>query len=153
MKKLLVILFVVALPAISFAEEVVVPRTGPTPKSFQVNDIFHFLAHTCDSNGGLPCGPDNLVTNNFSAVIDMFIPVTQPYTRYYIIKDIEGNVRFLDGATSIVPAGFFSFFFNNIAVPTSSSVATRGLYQFVSLVVGADGRIALSDYYRFRVLP
>ena len=153
MKKLAVILLVLALPAVSFAQsEVVTPGTNPTAKSAVASDILHTRAHIC-LTGNSTCGPDNLVSSPFGALIQLFVPTTQTYTRLYVFTDIEGNVVNLVAFGSVIPAGFTTFSLNGVNLPGSGSVATRGLYKFISLVIGDDGRIAFSDYYRFRVIP
>jgi hypothetical protein len=169
-KRLLVILFVLALPVLAFPvlsfaepEMTVVPYvdSGPQSKSgsdassrsWLANDLFHELAHACNFPSGT-CGPDNLVTNPFGARILLFVPTTQTYTVYWIFTDTEGN------ALSISAFNFFltgnttqNLFLNGVSLPNSGSVATRGLYKFISLIVGNNGIVAFSDYYRFRVLP
>ena len=155
MKKLLFILLILALPSFSFAapEMTIVPGPDATPNSWLANDLFHKLAHACNIPNST-CGPDNLVTNAFGARIVLFVPTSQVYTIYWIFTDTEGN------ALGVFPFNFAltggttqNFVLNGVVLPTSSSVATRGLYKFLSLVVGADGVAAFSDYYRVRVLP
>jgi hypothetical protein len=169
MKRLLLVLFVLALPtfalpAFSFAapEMVVVPvpdsdvgpsskpGSGATPRSFLSNDLFHELAHACNFPG-TSCGPDNIVTNAFGARVLLFVPTTQLYTIYWIFTDTEGNAISISAFNFFLTAGTQNFFLSGVSLPTSSSVATRGLYKFISLVVGENGIVALSDYYRFRV--
>ena len=169
MNKVLLILFVLALsafalPAFSFAEPemVVVPHADPGPdsksgsdasaKSFLVNDLFHELAHACNIPNAT-CGPDNIVTNAFGARIRLFVPTTQTYTLYFIFTDTEGNAIVVAPFTFALSFGTSTIFVTGVSLPTSSSVATRGLYKFLSIVVGANGIAAFSDYYRFRVLP
>lgn len=169
MKKLLLILFVLALPsfalpAFSFAEPemVVVPDADPdpnsksgsgaTPRSWLANDLFHLLAHACNIPSST-CDPDNVVTNAFGARIQLFVPTTQAYTIFWIFTDTEGNAIVIAPFTQPLSAGTITAFLSGVVLPTSSSVATRGLYKFISIVVGANGIAAFSDYYRVRVLP
>ena len=146
MKKLLFVLFVLALPSVAFAQDnLLSSETVPAPKSALAPDIFHFRAHTCIS-GATNCGPDNLVTASlFATYIDLFVPVTQSYSRFYIVTDTEGNVVGFGASTSTLTGGTRNALFLNFALPP-------GLYKFISIVAGADGRLAFSDYYRFRAL-
>ena len=154
MKRLLVIAFILVLPTVSFAQEqVAVPDSDPTPKSFSVNDLFHALAHACNIPSST-CGPNNVVTNPFGALIRVFFPTGQGYTNHWIVTDIEGNVVSIASfGPDFRPSGFTTFFISGFNIPGSSNVATRGLYKFISVIIGNDGQIAFSDYYRFRVLP
>ena len=169
MSKVLLILFVLALsafalPAFSFAEPemVVVPYADPgpdsksgsdaTPKSRLANDLFHERAHACDIPNST-CGPDNVVTNAFGARILLFVPTAQTYTIFWIFTDTEGNAIVIAPFTFALPSGTANIFLTGVTLPTSSSVATRGLYKFWSIVAGANGIAAFSDPYRFRVLP
>ncbi len=155
MKKFLWILLVLALPAFSFAEPEMVVVPGPdaraTPKSsLPANDLFHVRAHTCAVPSGLTCGPDNVVPSSFGAHIRIFLPTTQVYTFYWIFTDTEGN------AIGVFPFNFSLTGGTTRDIFLSSSgglVPTAGLYKFISVVVGANGIAAFSDYYRFRVLP
>jgi hypothetical protein len=168
-KRLLVILLALALPVLafpllSFAEPqmTVVPYADPgpqskggsdaTPRSWLANDIFHEIAHTCDFPGA-NCGPDNLVTNAFGARIRLFVPTTQVYTVLWVFTDTEGAAVGVSAFNFFLTAGFQDLVLSGVSLPTSGSVATRGLYKFLSLVVGSNGIAAFSDYYRFRVLP
>ena len=155
MLKVLLAVLLVALPMVaSAAEETVVSSSDPAPKSWLAPDIFHVLAHSCNIPS-LTCGPDNLVTNAFGALIRIWVPVTQNYDRFFIFTDTEGNVRLpVFGFSGVLPGpGFSTIFVSGVSLPDSSNVATRGLYKFISVIIAADGRTAFSDYYRFRVLP
>ena len=153
MLKVLLAVLLVALPMVaSAAEETVVSSSDPAPKSWLAPDIFHVLAHSCNIPS-LTCGPDNLVTNAFGALIRIWVPVTQNYDRFFIFTDTEGNVRSISGFSGVLSAGFNTISLSGVSLPDSGNVATRGLYKFISIIIAADGRTALSDYYRFRVLP
>ena len=155
MLKLVLALLVAALPMAASAAEEIGSTHSPrlAPKSWQnSSDIFHNLAHACFS-GVTSCGPDNTVNSPFYLYIDFEAPVTQVYTRYWIVTDVEGNVVFIDQNTTVKPGGTNTIFFGPIFLPGSGNVASRGVYRFLSLIIGADGKIAFSDYYRFRVLP
>ncbi len=154
MKKFLWILLVLALPALSFAEPemAVVPGPGSdaTPKSFlPANDLFHVLAHTCAVPSGT-CGPDNVVTNPFGARIRVFYPTTQVYTQYWIFTDIEGNAIKVLAFDTPQTGGTTR---DSFLASTAPLLPTAGLYKFISIIVGANGIAAFSDYYRLRVLP
>ena len=171
MNTLLRILVILALasftlPAVSFAapEMVIVseaadsgadakPGADASTRSWLANDLFHRVAHACDLPSAT-CGPDNIVTNAFGARINLFVPTTQSYTIYWMFTDIEGNAIVVAPFTQTLTGGtFVNAFLTGVTLPTSSSVATRGLYKFLSLVVGANGIAAFSDYYRLRVTP
>ena len=164
MNKLLLILSVLALPTFSTAGELVgVPGPGlnldsnPTPRSFLASDIFISIAHTCQTSGQF-CGPDNVVTSPFSAVVRFFVPVPQSYQFLFVLLDTEGAIQGVASVTFPIPTAPVtgSVFLGQTAfsVAGSSSVATRGLYKLIVLVLGADGRAAFSPYYGpVRVLP
>ena len=60
MKKLLLILVVLALPSVSLAQEVIVStEPGPSPKSWLLPDIFHRSAEICQAISG--CVADDVV--------------------------------------------------------------------------------------------
>ena len=152
MKKLLLILFVFALPSISFAQEVIVStEPGPSPKSWLAADIFYRGAGICPQpTTTFPCVTDHVVSTGgpgpFYASISLFLPISQAYTRFYIFTDIEGNV---------VPGGLQSFT-TTLTGPGTTHIAQSftlpaGLYKFISITSGADGRLAISDPFRFRV--
>jgi len=158
MLKLVLALLVVMSPMVaSAAEDKVVPSTSPdrAPKSFlNANDIFHFLAHTCDVPfGGTACGPDNVVFNPFTLLIQFDAPFSQSYTRHWLITDTEGKVEFVQTETSFLPAGTQTLVLQNISLPNSADVFSRGLYKFLSIVIGANGNASISNYYPFRVRP
>lgn len=156
MSRLILALMLVALPMVaSAAEETAVHKPGRAPKSWvNPNDIFHFLAHACDAPAGtVTCGPDNIVSNPFSLLIEFDAPVTQAYTRFWIITDTEGNVEFLDQSTTVRAAGTNTLVLTGISLPGSGDALSRGLYKFISIVAGENGKVSLSNYYPFRVLP
>ena len=161
MKKLLLILCVLALPAFSSAGDLVaVPDSGPnldsnaTPRSFLASDIFIRLAHTCQT-GTTTCSPDNVVTGPFGALIRVDVLIAQSYQFFFLLVDIEGALVGLASGTFPLPVGTTSVFSpSGFSVPGSSSVATRGLYKFIALVIGANGQATFSPYYGpVRVLP
>lgn len=144
MKRLLVILLLVLAPSVSLAQDLVQGGMDPSPRSAVAPDIFHFKAQVCLSFA-VNCGPDNIVGTTFTTYIDLFVPITQPYSRFYIVTDTEGNVVALSlGGTGTLTGGTRNILSIGFTLPP-------GLYKFISLVIGADGRIAFSDYYRFRV--
>jgi len=157
MKKLLATLLLLALPSIASAVDSVgpairVPGTEsagapePTPKSWLFNDIFFVRAHICRT-GTSECGPDPLVTSGatFNAIIRIFVPRTEFQILHFLITDTENAVvAFGGGGSQQVFAGFNDFF-----VPFN---LVDGVYKFISIAQGqSSGRVALSEYYRFRV--
>jgi len=158
MKKLLVMLLLLALPSIALALEppgpvIRVPDTesaigaGPAPKSWTSNDIFYVRAHICRTLGVSICGPDPLVTSGatFNAFIRIFVPSTEFQIIFFLITDTENAVVTSGGGGSTqVFQGF-----NNFAV---SFNLPDGVYKFISIAQGqSSGKVALSEYYRFRV--
>jgi hypothetical protein len=152
MVKLVLIVLMVALPlAASAAEE-----TGPATRAWlNTNDVFHYRAHACNAPaGGITCGPDNLVNNPFTLLVRFDAPQAQSYTIYWIITDTEGTVALLEQATAVSPAGPNTLVLTGLSLPPSASEPfSKGLYKFISIVAGASGKISLSNYYPFRVLP
>ncbi len=84
MKKLLVVLFVLALPSVSFAVEELLSGPDPTtPKSFLTSsDIFFTRAHAC-ATASFTCGPDNVVSSPFAVLAQFRLPSSQSYTRIF----------------------------------------------------------------------
>jgi len=157
MKKLLATLLLLALPSLASAVEsagpvIRVPDTEsagapePTPKSWLFNDIFFVRAHIC-RNGTSLCGPDPLVSSGatFNAIIRIFAPLTEFQILYFLITDTENAVVVVGGGSSQrVFAGFNDFFVSFNLVD--------GVYKFIAIAQGlSTGKIALSEYYRFRV--
>jgi hypothetical protein len=159
MKKLIALLLLLALPSIASAVEssgvpIRVPDTeadsasGPTPKSWLSNDYFYVRAHICRS-GTTVCGPDPLVSSGFSFNAIVRLASANAFTEnanlYFLITDSENAVVSIGGPGPVPVLPGFNNYFVTFALPD-------GLYRFISIVQGlSTGKVALSDYYRFRV--
>jgi hypothetical protein len=147
MKKLLLVLLaltVLGLPSIAAAQEMAA-GTQSAPSNFFNPDIFVERAQTC-SFFFAGCGPDNFVDGfAFDAYVRVFYPVSQFYSRFYLITDIERNVVAILGGSSFQFSGDVSDNFVTFSL-------FPGLYLFQLIVFGDDGRMATSDSYRFRAL-
>lgn len=159
MKKLLLVLLVLALPSIASAVQpsgkpVLVPESeadsggGPTPKSWLFNDIFFVRAHICRPLAVTICGPDPLVNSgaSFNGVIRIWVPFFDLYTVYFFVTDSEGNViSFIVGDFNLGGNTYNNFF--STFLPLSD-----GLYKFLGLAVGnGSGAITFSNHFQFRV--
>lgn len=166
MKSLLAALLIAVVPGLSLAGEGVVLTNGTTnfaPPTEQINlninsqtpsstpmssalpDIFFSMAHTCQV-ATTTCLPDNLVTNPFGAVVSVYVPSTQSYTRYYFVTDMQGAVVSLNVFTSSMSAGSYGLTLSPI------SLSTGQMYRFFVIVQGANGKVTVSDSYNFKVI-
>lgn len=155
MKKLLVILFILALPAFSSAGDFVV-GPGPStaaPKSFLSTDIFVKRMHACET-GGSSCKASHLVASTFVGVVEVDVVVAQAYDFLFVLLDTEGAVVRVNGDTLALGPGTQTVNTTFSSVPGSSDAATRGLYRLIVIVQGANGQTTLSPYFEpIRVLP
>ena len=154
MKKLLLVALVLALPSISYADEKVISTSeSVSAQSFLGFDIHFLRAHTCQT-ASFTCGPDNVVTSPFAVLFQVSLVTTQAYTRIVVITDIEGSVvDVVSFAPFVIPNGTTTTTVAPFTEAGSGSVVTRGLYKLQVILIGADGKAAFSDPFRFRVLP
>src|SRR5262249_35220672 len=147
--RILLVLLVLAAPAVALAQ-----GDDAQTRSFNTSsDVFIFRAEVCGSTvascGTVSGTPTNVINSpNFvKGFISFRAPATQTYTVYFLAPDPEGALN----ATSIVSMGPFAF--NAGDTPTLSSnfaALGSGLYRFVAIVIGANGRATMSDPYTFR---
>jgi hypothetical protein len=146
MKKMLLIVLLLAVPSMALAQDSGGPSSdpsGPAPRSWNNPDIFHQRAHVCfGTPGTLPCDPNNIVGTTFTTYIRFWAPNTQNYTRFYFITDVEGAL--IDFQQGFGP-DFVGF--NEHSVTFS---LPGGVYKFISVIIGDNGKIAFSEHYRFR---
>ncbi len=150
MKKVLLALTLVVLPAVAFAQ-------GDTADSRSFNnpttDVFFFRAEVCPSTVvgcGTTAGTPAAVINSPNFVrgfVSFRVPTTQAYTVYYLAPDIEGALNptsIVSQATGTLNAGDTATFSANFAALGS------GVYRFTAVVIAANGRATISQPYQFR---
>ena len=142
MKKLAVIALLLLVPSLALAQDQ--RAQTPAPQSALLPDVFHRVAHTCQTFAQ-GCGPDNIVFGSFLAYIEVFIPFTANCTRHYINGDIEGALVGYQTFTGVLPGGTTHTLSTGFTLPA-------GLYKFISIVVCDNGKTAVSDWFRFRVI-
>lgn len=148
MKKLLAVLFILLVPGLSSGGEEINVKDVTPPAAHRdsaLSDIFFDWAHTCETPV-TNCLPDNLVSNPFVAYAKVFVPSIQPYTRHYIITDIQGAfVGYSSTTTTLTGPAEYNLF-------VTFSLTPGTLYRFIAIVVGADGKATVSDPYTFKVV-
>jgi hypothetical protein len=146
MTKLLVILVLIAVPAVSFAQTT--SHTFNDPGT----DVFIFRAETCGATSP-GCGtPAGLPENRFGPVfirgfVSFRSPTTQAYQVIFIASDPEGAIgptQVESINTPVIDAGTTSSGFAQF-----SSLGS-GLYRLQVIVIGANGRAAISQPFQFR---
>ena len=155
MRKLLlaVLLVVLALPSAAFAFRPpgtleVVPDAAADggTQSWLRNEIFVVRAHTCRV-GGLPCGPDPLISSGaaFNGILRIWVPFSDNYTIYLFVSDVEGALQDLKvGTFGIAGNNYFN------VVGTFAPFASD-LYKFHALILGnGSGLATFSEFYHFR---
>jgi hypothetical protein len=149
--KLFLMLLLLAFPAVSFAQQ-----DGAEPYSFNnpTTDIFVQRAETCGSTiancGTLAGTPANVINapNFVKGLVSFRVPTNQTYSVFFLATDIEGS---LNPATQIVQQGPLTLAAgDSVAVAGQFSALGSGVYKFITIIIGADGRAAISDPYRFR---
>jgi hypothetical protein len=148
MKKLLAVLFILLVPGLSIAGEEIVVKSvtsNPAPRNSALPDIFFDMAHTC-ATFTVDCLPSNVLSNPVAVYIKVYVPSTQLYTRYYFVTDIQGAAVGFFSSTGSLDGGTT----NDLSV--DFSLPTGQLYRFFAILVGADGRLTVSDSYTFKVV-
>jgi hypothetical protein len=149
--KPLLMLLLLAFPAVSLAQQ-----DAPEPYSFNnpTTDIFVQRAETCGSTiancGTLAGTPANVINSpNFvKGFVSFRVPTNQTYSVIFLASDLEGS---LNGATQIVQQGPLTLTGgDSVSVSGQFSALGSGVYKFIAIIIGADGRVAISDPYRFR---
>ena len=149
MKKLLLVLVFVVSPGASYAQ-------GDEAESRSFNtaaDAFFFRSEVCGSTNA-SCGtaagtPTNVINSpNFvKGFVSFRVPTTQTYTVYYLGPDIEGALN----VTSIVSQGPVALNAGDTATLSAQfSSLGSGVYKFIAIVIGANGRATMSEPYLFR---
>jgi hypothetical protein len=148
MKKLLAVLFILLVPGLSSGGEEINIKDVTPPAAHRdstLPDVFFDWAYTCETPV-TNCLPDNLVSNPFVVYAKVFVPSTQPYTRHYIVTDIQGAfVGYFSNTDTLTGGVDFNLF-------VTFSLTPGKLYRFIAIVVGADGKAAVSDPYTFKVV-
>ena len=139
MKKLLLMLLLLAFPAVSLAQQ-----DGSEPNSFNNpgTDIFVQRAETCGStiaNCGSPTGtPANVINapNFVKGFVSFRVPTSQTYTLFFLASDLEGS---LSPATQIVQQGPLTLTAGESAsVSGQFSALGSGVYKFITIIIGED---------------
>ncbi len=145
-KTLAAVLLIVLVSGLSIADEATVGKSAApnqTPRNSLLADISFAMAHICESFAA-NCLPSNLLNSPVAAYIKIFVPSSQVYTRYFFITDTEGAVVGFNASASSLNNGV-----NDLSM--SFSLPTGNVYRFFAIVQGADGKMAVSDPYTFRV--
>ena len=145
MFRIMFLLFFLALPSFAFAQNA--PRTA---KSWLADDIFFQRTHVNEVTEPDSQVPDNIPIGQFRAVVRVWVPIDQSYTRFFFITDKEGKVVNFVQNSGTLPQGFNELSATFDALPTDGP--SGGQYKFLCLVVGANGVAAFSPYYEFRQL-
>jgi hypothetical protein len=149
MFRIVFLLLFLALPSLAFAQQGT-KGAPPTAKSWLEDDIFFQRAHVNEVGEPDSQVPDNIPIGQFRAVIRIWVPTDQSYTRFFFITDKEGKlVNFVQNSGALTQ-GFNELSATFDALPTAG--ASGGQYKFICLVVGANGIAAFSPYYEFRQL-
>jgi hypothetical protein len=146
MVKILVALVLIVVPAVSFAQTTSHTFNEPT------TDVFIFRAETCGQPSpgcGTPAGlPENRIGPVFvRGFVSFRSPTTQTYQVIFIASDPEGAIgpsQVETGATPTINAGETGSGFVQFGSLGS------GLYRLQVIVIGANGRAAISQPFQFR---
>ena len=150
MVTLLIALLLFGLPAVSLAQ-----GDGPDPRGFNnAADAFIFRADVCAGNspgcGTTSGAPSNVIASGNGGVrgfVNFRVPATQPYTVFLLAADIDGALgpsSIASQATGILTAG------GTASVTAPFPTLASGVYRFIVVVLGANGRATISQPYQFR---
>ena len=84
----------------------------------------------------------------FRAVVRVWVPTNQDYTRFFFITDKEGKLVNFAQSSGPLTSGVNVLTTTFNALPTDG--ASGGQYKFICLVIGVNGIAAFSPYFEFR---
>lgn len=145
MKKLFIIIsaFLLLSASFVFADEAVKGASLVTPKDTIPSHAFFDVAHICTSTSTNCKEPEKYTYGIARAYVVFWAPASQVYARHYIITDMAGTLVRYHEITSALSSGWIARYHDFSGLPA-------GFYTLTVILVGADGRAAVSQPYTFR---
>jgi hypothetical protein len=147
MVRVLLVQAFLVFSSLTFAQTVTAEAPA-TAKSWLEDDIFFQRTHV--NKVGAPDSqvPDTIPIGAIRAVVRVWVPTNQDYTRFFFITDKEGKLVNVAQSSGPLTTGFNVLTTTFDALPTAG--ASGGQYKFICLVIGANGIAAFSPYFEFR---
>jgi hypothetical protein len=147
MMRVFFLLVFLALPSLAFGQTVT-PDAPATAKSWLEDDIFFQRTHVNEVGAPDSQVPDTIPIGAIRAVVRVWVPTNQDYTRFFFITDKEGKLVNVAQFSGPLTSGFNVLSATFDPLPTAG--ASGGQYKFICLVIGANGIASFSPYFEFR---